>query len=81
MLFICAQCFYSHSIASVSHLPAEPRLFGVCQVEVSGEQGEGRRAGLCDKKCPAGSCGPKGVWSTALLHGYDPREGVKEFGP
>lgn len=46
MLFICAQCFYSYSIASVSHLPAEPQLFGVCQVEVSGRQGEGRRAGL-----------------------------------
>lgn len=69
MLFICAQCFYSSPIASVSHLPAEPRLFSVCQVEVSGKQGEGRRAGLCDKRCPAGSCGPKGVWvpcSTAL---------------
>lgn len=34
MLFICAQCFYSYSIASVSHLPAEPQLFGVRQVEV-----------------------------------------------
>lgn len=42
---------------------------GVCQVEVSGRQGEGRRARICDKRCPAGSCGAKGVWvlwSTAL---------------
>lgn len=38
------------------------QLFGVCQVEVSGKQGEGRRAELCDKRCPAGSCGPKAVW-------------------